>query len=224
MNTTNSKPKLYSYYRSSCSYRVRLALSLKEIDYELIPINLIKNGGEQNSVEFAKLNPKCEVPLWVEGNWHLSQSMAILNYLEESYPQIPLIPNRIKEKANYLELCQIINSGIQPLQNLRVLQYVTNTYKDANQNDWAKHWIQLGLKAFYERWLQLNPKRKGPWSMGESASLVDVFLIPQLYNALRYQLDQKDYPELFVVYQFALGQSKIIQASPEKQIDCPLQT
>ena len=119
----SQKIKLYSYYRSSCSYRVRIALYLKGIPFEYVSVHLLKKGGEQRSLQYRELNPEGQVPCLVHNNKAIAQSLAILQYLEDIYPLPSLFPNQPAKKAEVISICEIVNSGIQPLQNLKVLQY-----------------------------------------------------------------------------------------------------
>ena len=135
---------LYSYYRSSCSYRVRIGLYLKEIPFDYKAVHLVKSGGEQFQEEFKKINPFSQVPCLRHGEWFLSQSLPILLYLEELKPEPKLLPENSFQKAKVLSFCEMINSGIQPLQNLSVLSYVEKNIS-SDKKQWAKYWIEEGL-------------------------------------------------------------------------------
>lgn len=230
--------KLYSYYRSSCSYRVRLSLNYKKIPHEIIPVNLIKElspslseKGEQNTAPYRQKNPKGEVPTLEIGKdaFALTQSMAILLYLEEAleYQEYKkLLPTHPKAPTLFrsccLELCEMINSGIQPLQNLRVLNYLPHSTREEKDN-WAHHWIKLGMDSLYARY-QLIKKHfswEGPFSLGEDFSLFDVFLIPQIYNAYRFQVPMAPYKDFERIYEYCLSMPYVIESMPESQRDFP---
>lgn len=208
--------KLYSYYRSSCSYRVRIALNHKNLPYEYIPVHLVKDGGEQHKKSYSDLNPKEEVPTIVDKNITLSQSMAILLYLDRIQIENPIFPKELPLFENCIELCEIINSGTQPLQNLSVLQKLQNDFKitDDQKNDWCKHFIESGLKAYNNKL-----KMDGPFSMGEEVSAADMFLIPQIYNAKRFKVDMSKLGRLLEIESNCLKLKSFQEAIPEKQID-----
>lgn len=223
---------LYSYYRSSCSYRVRLALNYKLLNYQLIPINLVQK--DQNSIDFRTINPKGEVPvLEIQDHTNsktlrLTQSMAILLHLEQLYdiPGKKLLPPDNTLRSYCMELCEIINSGIQPLQNLRVLDYLESVSSKADRETWTKQWIKLGLESFNERYLSILKEfpqigASPTFTLGETFSLVDVFLLPQLYNALRFGLKLEQYPLLFNIYNHCLTLKYVKESVPEAQIDFP---
>lgn len=196
------KPILYSYWRSSCSWRVRIALNLKEIPYDIKPISLIKSGGEQHCNEYREVNPMEQVPalqigeyldcefcisyilinivsnlyMYVDGHT-LIESLAIMHYLEETRPQRPLLPQDVHKRAKVREICEIICSGIQPLQNLIVLIHVGEEKK----KEWAQHWITRGFRAV-EKVLSTSA---GKYCVGDEISMADCCLVPQVFNARR---------------------------------------
>lgn len=212
-----SKPILYSYYRSSCSYRVRIALYHKEIDFEYRAIHLVKDGGEQLKQNYLKLNPKGEVPFYVDGEVGIGQSMAILLFLEEKYPQSSLLPKDPLQKAHCLQLCEIINSGIQPIQNLKVLKYLVNELgqEDKVKAKWANHWITEGFIALENFMKDLS----GDYSIGSQLSLADCFLVPQVYNANRFKVDIDRFPHIKRVHETCLKLSCFEKADPMNQPD-----
>jgi maleylacetoacetate isomerase len=185
--------KLYNYWRSSSSWRVRIALALKGVAYEYIPVNL--RAGEQHQDGYVALNPTHTVPLLeVEegGQAHrIHQSMAIIEYLEERYPKPALLPGTALERAFVRELAELVNSGIQPYQNLSVLQKVKKEL-NADELAWARGWISQGLKALEAR-VASRGKR---FCAADTPTLADVFLIPQLYGARRYNVDLAPFPAL----------------------------
>lgn len=209
--------KLYSYYRSSCSYRVRIALELKNLSYEYIPIHLVKDGGEQHSENYRKKNPKSEVPTLTDDKFSIAQSMAIIEYLEERAPQPPLFFGDLKQRALIRQACEIINSGIQPLQNLSVLQSLSTQF-DASEEQ-RKQWVQkiiiCGLKA-YETLIKSTASE---FSFGHQVSAADLFLIPQIYNALRFEVSLSSFPHIQKVNSHCLSLEYFTQAHPKNQPD-----
>ena len=207
---------LYSYYRSSCSYRVRIGLYVKEIPFHYKPVHLVKSGGEQFTEDFKKINPFSQVPYLKHGENFLSQSLPILLYLEELKPKPNLLPEDSFQKAEILSFCEMINSGIQPLQNLHVLKYVASEVQ-LDKKKWAKYWIERGLK-FCEAFLK--PRAKS-FCFGNELSLADLFLIPQIYNAKRFDVNTEIFPILEKINQNCLKISAFQKALPENQADAP---
>ncbi len=206
---------LYSYFRSSAAYRVRIALNLKNLDYEIRPVNLIKDGGEQRKADYLKFNPQGLVPTLIIENTVLTQSSAIIEYLEEIYPQHPLLPDKAEERAHVRGLAQLIACDIHPLNNLRVLNYLKTQDSDDNQRVWYHHWIHEGFEAL-ELVLKVN-HCNGHFCFGDSPGMADVFLIPQVYNAKRFELSLAPYPLITGIFEHCMGQRAFIDASPEKQ-------
>jgi len=208
------KLKLYGYWRSSASWRVRWALELKKIPYDYIPVNILK--GEQRGAEHLARVPMGTLPvLEIEPHNFLSQSLVILLWIEENFDDGPFVFGKDRsDRYIILELCELINSDTAPLQTPRV----QNAHSDepAKKADFAKHFIELGLRAF-------EKKIEGSaaiFSVGNSVTAADLFLIPQLYNAKRFGFDlAKDYPKLHKIYESCLKTEACLRASPEKQID-----
>jgi maleylacetoacetate isomerase len=214
------KPILYSYYRSSCSYRVRIALHLKKIDFEYKPIHLVQNGGEQHSDAYRELNPRSEVPFFITEKAKLSQSMAIIKYIDDNHTEDPkLFPADSLQNAKCLELCEMINTGIQPIQNLKVLQYLVDEYKadDSKKQEWCQHWISKGFEAL-EVYLS---KTAGKYSLGNDISAVDCFLIPQVYNAERFHISIGRFPTIEKINKNCMEIEAFQKAEPSKQPDTP---
>ena len=209
--------KLYSYWRSSAAYRVRIVLNLKNLNYEIMPVHLVKEGGEQHSEGYKSINPQSLVPTLIDDNITLSQSMAILEYLEEKYPEFSLLPKDIVKRASARQFAQSIVSDIHPLNNLRVLKYLSNTLKvDEDAKDtWYQHWVVTGLDTL-EIWLRAYT---GLYCLGNSISIVDVCLIPQLYNAHRFNIPMENYPRLLAIETECLKLQAFDEARPEKQED-----
>jgi maleylacetoacetate isomerase len=208
---------LYSYFRSSAAYRVRIALNLKNIDYEIRPIHLLKNGGEQFKADYLVLNPQGRVPVLVVQNTVLTQSSAIVEYLEEVYPLPALLPSNSLDRAYVRSLAQIIACDIHPLNNLRVMNYLKETLKSKIQQDWRNHWILDGFNAV-ELMLQKSNTR-GRFCFGDTPGMADVFLIPQVYNALRFECELKTFPLISSIYQNCMQETAFFKAAPENQPD-----
>ncbi|KAI5740208.1 hypothetical protein M8J76_001632 [Diaphorina citri] len=201
------KPVLYSYWRSSCSWRVRIALNLKEIPYDIKPISLIKAGGEQHCNEFRDVNPMEQVPaLQIDGHT-LIESLNIMHYLEETRPQRALMPQDVRE------ICEVIASGIQPLQNLTVLIYVGEEKK----REWAQHWIHRGLRAVEK----LLSSSAGKYCVGDDISVADCCLIPQVFNARRFHVDLRPFPIVLRIDRELENHPAFRAAHPSSQPDCP---
>ncbi|NIO10624.1 MAG: maleylacetoacetate isomerase [Deltaproteobacteria bacterium] len=211
--------KLYTFFRSSASYRVRIALNLKGLEYEQIPIHLRRGGGEQLSAEYKAINPHGLVPtLEDEGN-RLTQSLAIIEYLEERYPNPPLLPSDPADRATVRALALAIACEIHPIQNLRVLRHLRSEYQlgEEEVNRWARYWIELGFSAL-EQQIQSLPRR-GQFCFGDTVSLADVCLIPQLANAKRFGCDLSAYPTLTGIEVRCAALPAFAKAAPEAQPD-----
>ena len=211
--------KLYSYWRSSAAYRVRIGLNLKNIEHEIVPVNMLKDGGEQHSDAYREVNPQGLVPTLVDDDLTLTQSLAILEYLDEKYPQAPLLPADTAGRARARQLAQLVACDIHPLNNLRVLKYLKRelNVEDAAKDSWYRYWIMLGFEAFESAITKID--RVGPYCLGEEITLVDLCLIPQMYNAHRFDLPLQHYPTLCTIEQVCLELEAFQLASPEKQID-----
>jgi maleylacetoacetate isomerase/maleylpyruvate isomerase len=213
------KPQLYSYWRSSAAFRVRIALNIKGVDYEVLPVHLNKNGGEQLSEAYASKNPNRLVPLFDDGKNSIHQSLAIIEYLDEVAPQPALLPSSPIDRAWVRSLAMDIAIDIHPISNLRVLRYLikqvgaSNEVKDA----WYQHWIKLGL-ASVEKQL-CNDLRLGRFAFGDQPGLIDICLVPQIFNALSTKIDMSPYPTLMKIFHECMNLPAFIDASWEKQID-----
>jgi maleylacetoacetate isomerase len=208
--------KLYHYSRSSTSYRVRIALNLKNIPCELVDIHLLNKGGEHNRPDYLKINPQGLVPcLELDEGLHLNQSLAIIEYLDETYPQPALLPTDPLRKAQIRALSLIIACDIHPLNNLRVLNHLKTRFSAEEQDvlDWYHRWLKTGLDAFEAQLQQLE--RSKPFCYGNAISLADVCLIPQVYNAHRYKLPMDKYPLINEINAYCLGLDAFKKASPE---------
>lgn len=213
--------KLYSYWRSSAAYRVRIALNLKGLPYEIVPVHLVNGGGEQFSAEYAELNPQSLVPTLIDGHRILRQSMAIIEYLEETWPDPSLMPDTARDRVRVRTLSQIIACEIHPLNNLRVLQFLENTWNvpQAERETWVRHWMQEGFKAL-EATLSDSPAT-GTFCEGDFPTMADCMLVPQVYNAVRFGLDLTQFPTVARINEECLAMPAFDTARPENQPDAP---
>ena len=211
--------KLYTFFRSSASYRVRIALNLKGLAYEQAPIHLRRDGGEQLSAAYRVINPQALVPALEDGGRIMTQSVAIIEYLEEKHPKPPLLPLDPADKALVRSMAMIIACEVHPIQNLRVLNHVKKEYgqTDEQVNRWAQHWIDLGLSAL-ETMITAAPSR-GKFCFGNSPTLADICLVPQLGNARRYGCDLAKYPAILEIEKNCMALAAFADAAPEKQPD-----
>ena len=209
--------KLYSYFRSSAAYRVRIALNLKGLPAEIVPVHLVKNGGEQHSAEYCQLNASELVPTLIDDTFALSQSLSILEYLDEKYPEPALLPKQIQQRALIRAFSQNIACDIHPLNNLRVLQYLQNVFalSEGEKSTWYKHWIELGMRSLEAQLTESN----GQFCFGEQATFADCCLIPQVYNAKRFNIDVSAFSKIESIYQHCMTLDAFQQAAPEAQID-----
>jgi maleylacetoacetate isomerase len=209
--------KLHGYWRSSAAYRVRIALNLKGLQVEHCPVHLVNNGGEQHSAAYQLLNPAELVPSLEEGELSLNQSLAIIQYLEDSHPQVPLYPQDPELKARVMAVALDIACDIHPLNNLRVLQYLTGplALSEGQKMQWIQHWLATGFNALEKRLQQTA----GLYCFGDTVTVADLCLVPQVYNALRFQLDMTAYPLITAIYQRCNQLEAFQKAAPEQQTD-----
>ncbi len=208
--------KLYNYFRSSASFRVRIALALKGLPYDYVPVNLLK--GEQHADAFTAISPTALVPsLVTDEGLALGQSMAIIEYLDEVHPAPPLLPGSPFDRARVRALAQTIACEIHPLNNLRVLQYLSRELKvdEEQRNNWYRHWVRLGLEA-YERELALLPA--GTYSFGNTPTLADCLLVPQIFNARRLDTDLSGLPRTMAAFEACMALPAFLQTQPSA---CP---
>ncbi|PSU36408.1 maleylacetoacetate isomerase [Photobacterium lutimaris] len=216
--------KLYDYYRSSASYRVRIALNMKGLSYEQVAVSLLDK--EQNSAAYSALNPSQLVPGFCrntnnsekgspEDTAVLGQSLAIIEYLDECYPDPSLLPSEPWHKAQCREIALIVACDIHPLNNLRVLNYL-NSDLGVNQNEkmiWYHHWLKQGLQSLEN----LSSRYNTPFTCTDTPSLADICLIPQLYNAKRFGFETNSYPRLLEIEQRCLALTAFQKAHPDNQ-------
>ncbi len=210
--------KLYGYWRSSCTWRVRIALELKGLSYEVVPVHLIKDGGQQRAEGFRKLNPLAQVPvLEVEddGIQHLSQSLPIIEYLDERFPDPRLLPGTARHRARIRQLAEMVNAGTQPLQNLGVLGQLSEVGAGEHKKAWAQHFIATGLAALE----QASRQSAGAFLVGDAPTLADLCLVPQLYNARRFDCELSAYPTLLSVESACEALDAFQKAHPDVQPD-----
>jgi len=211
--------KLYGYYRSSATYRLRIILNTKGLDWDYQSVNLL--AGEQKNEAFRSLNPLGLVPILDTGEAVLAQSPAIAEYLEEQYPEPALLPPDLIGRARVREMMHTIGCEIHPLQNFGVLMYVKETYSldDADVQAWGRKWIDRGFSAFEE--LAKERSSEGRFSFGDSLTLADIWLIPQVFNAHRFELDLDPYPTIVSIEQHCRTLDVVAAAHPSKQPDAP---
>ena len=211
--------KLYTFFRSSASYRVRIALNLKGLTYEQAPIHLRRGGGEQFSASYKAVNPQALVPALEDGGTILTQSLAIIEYLDDKYPQPPLLPSDPSDKALVRSMAMVIACEVHPIQNLRVLNHIKKQYNqtDDQVNHWAQHWIDLGLSAL-EQFIVAHARR-GKFCFGDTPTLADICLVPQLGNARRYGCNLAHYPTIVSIEKNCVTIPAFANAAPEKQPD-----
>lgn len=188
--------KLYTYFRSSAAYRVRIALNLKGLAYDAVPVHLLKDGGQHLQDEYRKINPSALVPSFQDDRITLTQSMAIIEYLEETHPEPPLLPKDAPGRGRVRELAQIIGCDIHPVNNLRVLNYLVKHLglSDQARTEWYRHWIIEGFQSL-EAHLARDPGA-GPFCHGDHPTIADCFLVPQVFNAQRFNIDVSAYPNI----------------------------
>ncbi len=212
--------KLYTYFRSSASYRVRIALNLKGLPCELVPVHLLRDGGEQFKAGYRQLNADALVPsLALDGGQVVTQSLAIIEYLEEVHPQPALLPAKALDRAWLRSLALSIACDIHPINNLRILRYLTGEMKlsEEDKNRWYRHWCEQGL-ASVEQVLASDP-RVGRYCYGDQPSLADCFLVPQVANAQRMNCDLSAMPTLLRLNEACLQLPAFAAASPAQQPD-----
>ncbi|OQS04688.1 maleylacetoacetate isomerase [Thraustotheca clavata] len=211
------KPILFSYWRSSCSFRVRIGLALKEIDYEYRAVT----GDTIDSEEYFKLNPSKKVPTLCIDDDVFTQSGAILEYLDETKPEIPLLPSDPKLRAKVRAFCMIIGADIQPLQNIAVVEDIADLVEESKRKEtkekWVNYWMLRGFTA-----LEASLKKySGKYSFGDEITLADVFLYPQVVNAQIYQVNLSAYPNIKRVSEGLADHPAFIAAHPNNMPDCP---
>ena len=205
--------QLFGYWRSSATYRVRIALNLKQLSYEYRPIHLVKDGGEQHGEAYKALNPQELVPTLLHGQTRLTQSLAIIEYLDDVFPDVPLLPADAEQRAAVRAFAMAIACDVTPLGNLRVLQYLKR--QGVETEEWSRHWIELTFAALE----QTARARDSAFCLGETVSMAECVLVPQMYNARRFGVDVSAYPKLVEIDARCMQMPAFIAASPEMQPD-----
>jgi maleylacetoacetate isomerase len=213
--------KLYSFWRSSAAYRARIALNLKGLPYELVTVNIAPSVEEQHTDEFHAVNPQHLVPVLIDGERIIRQSLAIVEYLDESYAGARLLPVTSRERARVRSLALLIACDIHPLNNTRVMQYLEREFNtpQVERERWMRHWIETGMVAL-EDLLASNPST-GAFCEGDSPSIADICLAPQCFNAQRFAVDLSRYPTVRRIYEECLKVPAFDRARPENQPDAP---
>jgi len=207
--------KLYSFFRSSASFRVRIALALKGLNYDYVSVHL--GSGQQFQDDFAAVSTDALVPVLEIDTLYLTQSMAIIEYLDEKYPQPALLPSDAVGKWRVRSLSQTIACEIHPLNNLRVLKYLTGSLKldEDTKNTWYHHWVRSGLEAFEK---QLHHPSSGRFCHGDQPSMADCVLVPQIFNANRFKVDLNGLERTMQVFDACMALPPFMQAQPSA---CP---
>jgi maleylacetoacetate isomerase/maleylpyruvate isomerase len=211
--------KLHTYFRSSAAYRVRIALNLKSLEAEMATVHLVKDGGEQFGPAYDALNPQHLVPLLEDDGMLLNQSLSIIEYLDETFPLHPLLPHDRHGRARVRALSQSIACDIHPINNLRVLKYLSDQLgvSAEQKNDWYRHWVTVGLEAL-ERQLARDAGT-GRFCHGDAPTMADCCLVPQLYNARRFECDLAPFPTLVAIAERCEALAPFADARPERQPD-----
>lgn len=211
--------QLYSYFRSSAAFRVRIALNLKGLEYDIIPVHMLREGGQQHKPEYRRLNPQGLVPTLALDNAVLTQSLAICEYLEECYLQPPLLPANALQRARVRALAAAVACDMHPLNNLRVLKYLVKELgaSDEQKLEWYRHWVEVGFNGIEEMLSQ--SAETGTYCHGETPGLADVCLIPQVWNALRFNCPMEAYPTINRIYAQCMSLPAFAAAQPDRQPD-----
>ncbi|MFK2878750.1 maleylacetoacetate isomerase [Rhodanobacter hydrolyticus] len=212
---------LYGYWRSSAAYRVRIALNLKGLGYQNRPVHLVKDGGEQHASAYAAMNPQQLIPSLRDGDRTLTQSLAIIEYLEELHPEPPLLPVDARGRAQVRAMAQLVACDVHPLGNLRVLQYLESELgaDEAQRGAWSRHWIATGFAALEA--ILADNAATGGFCHGDTPGMADACLIPQVYNARRWKLPLDDYPTIRRIDAACSELQAFRMAAPEAQPDAP---
>ena len=212
---------LYGYWRSSAAYRVRIALNLKGLAYESRAVHLVQGGGQQHAPAFAELNPQELVPCMIDQGKTVTQSLAIIEYLEETHPSVALLPPDAAGRARVRAIAQSIACDIHPLGNLRLLQWLTTQFGagDAQKGEWSRHWIATGFDAL--EMVLARDTETGRFCHGDTPGMADACLVPQFYNALRWKLPLDGYPTIRRIHEACNQLDAFKQAAPEAQPDAP---
>ena len=214
-----SRPALYSYWRSSAAYRVRIALNLKGIDYECRPVHLVRDGGEQRRPEYLAINPQGLVPVLSVDGLVINQSLAIIEYADERWPEPPLLPADAIGRARVRSLAMMIACDIHPLNNSRVQNYLRDELGVSEEHwlDWYRHWVATGFQALEVR--LSSDADTGRFCHGNQPGLADLCLVPQVYNAQRFRCDLSPFPSIMAIHDACMELDAFRDAAPESQPD-----
>jgi len=218
---TDSSLRLYNFHRSSASFRVRIALALKGLAYEYVPVSLGWDGGENFTPAYRAKNPFALVPTLEHGEVRITESLAICEYLEEVFPARPLLPTDAASRARVRSIASAIACSIQPINNLRVEKYIQDVLHVTKEqrHAWTRHWIDVGFLAL--EWMLAHSSSTGAYCHGDAPTLADCFLVPQLANARRSKVDLAPYPTLVRIEKACLAREDFARALPEMQPDAP---
>ena len=218
----HDKLKLYSYWRSSAAYRVRIALNLKRLHYDIVPVHLVEGGGQQRTPEYLALNPQALLPTLMHGHRIFRQSLAIIEYLDETWPDPSLLPAVTRDRARVRAIAQAIACDVHPLNNLRVLQHFENAWNvpGAEREEWVRHWNREGFAAV--ELMLAEHLSTGTFCDGDTPGMADCCLIPQVYNARRFSVDLSPYPTVRRIYDACMKLPAFDTARPELQPDAPV--
>lgn len=205
--------RLYSYWRSSAAYRVRIALNLKRLTHEIVPVSLAPGESEHRKEKYRAINPQMLLPFLEDGEIAMGQSMAILEYLEEAYPEVVLLPVEEPLRSKVRVFCNVIACDMHPLNNLRVMTYIKSNFDADPTADWYAHWIHEGFRSAEALCSD------GPFVFGDEITLADALLVPQMYNALRFSVPLENCPKLVAIYNACNKLPAFQAAAPEQQID-----
>lgn len=211
--------ELYTYFRSSAAYRVRIALNLKGLKADYRYVHLVKDGGQQHKAEYLAVNPQGLVPVLVDNSHVLTQSLAIIEYLDETHPPPPLLPKDALGRAHVRALAQVVACDIHPVNNQRILKYLEKELgaDEAARNRWYRHWIIEGFDALEK--LLNSYSATGKFCHGGQPTVADICLVPQVFNAKRFSVDLAPYPAIRRINDYCLTLKAFADAAPEKQVD-----
>jgi maleylacetoacetate isomerase len=211
--------KLYNYFRSSASFRVRIALNLKGLPYEYALVHLTRDGGQQFAPAFRALNPDALIPVLEDEGHALTQSLAIIEYLDETRPEPPLLPKAPLDRAYVRSIALGIACEIHPLNNLRVLRYLVRELKatEEQKNAWYRHWVEQGLASIEARLFAEG--RTGRYALGDQVTLADVVIVPQIFNAKRFDCRLDHVPTVMRIFEHCMELAAFVDAQPSRQPD-----